>query len=116
MPLVILEGYAAGVPCVATDVGSCKDLVEGGINEEDLAIGIAGAITGIANPAALAKEYIRLLSFGNGEWEKAQLAGLTRVQKFYRQESFLQDYRELYDKAKDMTWNELQDKIQEEKE
>ncbi len=26
MPLVILEGFAAGVPCVATDVGSCRDL------------------------------------------------------------------------------------------
>ncbi len=114
MPLVILEGYAAGVPCVATDVGSCKDLVEGGINEEDIAIGIAGAITGIANPAALAKEYIRLLSFGNGEWEKAQHAGLTRVQTFYRQESFLQDYRELYDKAKDKSWDELQDALESE--
>jgi len=115
MPLVILEGFAAGVPCVATDVGSCKDLVEGGINEDDISIGIAGAITGIANPDALAKEYVRLLSFENGEWEKAQKAGLTRVQKYYRQESFLQDYRELYDRAKDVTWDELQEKLYTEK-
>jgi hypothetical protein len=29
LPLVILEGYAAGVPTVSTDVGSCRQLIEG---------------------------------------------------------------------------------------
>lgn len=29
LPLVILEGYAAGVPALSTDVGSCRQLVEG---------------------------------------------------------------------------------------
>ena len=111
MPLVILEGFAAGVPCVATDVGSCKDLIEGGINEEDLSMGTAGAITGIANPDALANEYIRLLNFDNGEWKKAQEVALKRVQKYYRQEMFLQDYREIYNEAKDVTWKELKGKV-----
>ena len=110
MPLVILEGFAAGVPCVATDVGSCKDLIEGGINDEDIAIGIAGAITGIANPGALADEYIRLLNFENGEWKKAQTAALTRVEKYYRQESFLGDYRELYEEGLGISWKELAQK------
>lgn len=108
MPLVILEGFAAGVPCVATDVGSCKDLIEGGINEEDRGFGIAGAITGIANPAALAQEYIKLLNFENGEWKKAQAVALNRVQKYYRQEMFLQDYRDIYTEAMDLTWEEVQ--------
>jgi glycosyltransferase involved in cell wall biosynthesis len=111
MPLVILEGFAAGVPCVATDVGSCRDLIEGGIDEEDFAIGLAGAITGIANPASLAKEYIRLLSFENGDWEKAQKAGLRRVQRYYRQEMFLKDYKAIYDEAKDITWDELKSRV-----
>ena len=111
MPLVILEGFAAGVPCVATDVGSCKDLIEGGINEDDLSIGLAGAITGIANPDALAQEYIRLLNFENGQWQKAQDAALTRVQKYYRQEMFLQDYRDIYNEAKELTWKELRTKV-----
>jgi len=113
MPLVILEGFAAGVPCVATDVGSCRDLIEGGINEDDISLGIAGAITGIANPADLAKEYIRLLDFENGEWDKAQKAGLDRVQKYYRQELFLGDYKKLYDEAKECSWDELSHKLQE---
>jgi len=111
MPLVILEGFAAGVPCVATDVGSCKDLIEGGINEDDINIGLAGAITGIANPDALANEYIRLLNFENGQWKKAQDAALERVQKYYRQEMFLQDYRDIYNEAKDVTWEELKTKV-----
>jgi glycosyltransferase involved in cell wall biosynthesis len=34
LPLVILEGYAAGVPTVSTDVGSCRQLVEG-LDEDD---------------------------------------------------------------------------------
>lgn len=111
MPLVILEGYAAGVPCVATDVGSCRDLIEGGINEEDKQLGSAGAVTGIANPDALAQEYIKFLHFENGEWEKAQQAGLKRVQKYYRQEMFLQDYRKLYDEALNVSWDELNEKV-----
>jgi len=111
MPLVILEGFAAGVPCVATDVGSCRDLIEGGINEEDIAIGKAGAITGIANPEALANEYIRLLDFDNGDWQRAQDAGLNRVEKFYRQELFLQDYREVYEEALDISWGELKKRV-----
>jgi len=111
MPLVILEGFAAGVPCVATDVGSCRDLIEGGINEEDIRIGKAGAVTGIANPDALAKEYIRLLNFESGEWQRAQRAGLIRVEKYYRQESFLNDYRAIYDEAKVLDWATLKGRV-----
>ena len=111
MPLVILEGFAAGVPCVATDVGSCKDLIEGGINSEDKAIGSAGAVTGIANPDALAKEYIRFLNFENGEWKKAQQAGLKRVQKYYKQEMFLKEYKELYTEALELSWEELNARV-----
>lgn len=111
MPLVILEGFAAGVPCVATDVGSCRDLIEGGVDEDDFAIGLAGAITGIANPDALAKEYVRLLDFESGDWKRAQEAGLQRVEKYYRQELFLKDYKEIYDEAKDLSWGELKSRV-----
>jgi polysaccharide biosynthesis protein PelF len=111
MPLVILEGFAAGVPCVATDVGSCRDLIEGGIDEEDKAIGLAGSIASIANPQALANEYIKFLNFKNGLWAKAQEAGLKRVKKYYGQDSFLQQYAELYDEAKKLTWEELKERV-----
>ena len=111
MPLVILEGFAAGVPCVATDVGSCRDLIEGGLNSEDKVIGKAGAITGIANPDALAREYVRFLDFTNGMWKRAQEAGLKRVQKYYRQEMFLDAYRKLYNEALPLSWQELNARV-----
>jgi glycosyltransferase involved in cell wall biosynthesis len=31
LPLVLLEGFAAGVPAVATDVGSCRQLIYGAL-------------------------------------------------------------------------------------
>ena len=107
MPLVILEGFAAGVPCVATDVGSCRDLIEGAINDEDRAIGAAGAVVGIANPGALAREYVRLLTFENGLWKKAQESARKRVKRFYEQSMFLKEYAKIYEEALVRDWEEL---------
>ncbi|MEA3523271.1 MAG: GT4 family glycosyltransferase PelF [Campylobacterota bacterium] len=98
MPLTILEGYAAGVPCVATDVGSCKDLIFGGLGEEDIALGKAGDVTSIANPSALAESYIRFLT-DDDLWKKAQQSALARVERYYRQDMFLLAYRNIYNKA-----------------
>jgi glycosyltransferase involved in cell wall biosynthesis len=98
MPLTILEGYAAGVPCVATDVGSCKDLIFGGLGDEDIALGQAGDITSIANPTALAESYIRFLT-DEELWKRAQKTALARVERYYRQDTFLAAYREVYNKA-----------------
>jgi glycosyltransferase involved in cell wall biosynthesis len=95
MPLVILEGFAAGVPCVATDVGSCRDLISGGLGEEDRALGDAGAITGIANPADLAEKYLYYLK-NEEAWRKAQKCALLRVEKYYREDDFLEKYYNLY--------------------
>ena len=95
MPLTILEGFAAGVPCIATDVGSCRDLIYGGLGEEDVAMGKAGEITSIANPSALAESYIRFLS-DESLWKAAQKTALTRVQAYYRQDTFLETYRNIY--------------------
>ena len=98
MPLTILEGYAAGVPCVATDVGSCKDLIFGSLDDEDIAMGKAGDITMIANPSALAESYIRFLS-DEKLWKQAQESALKRVNTYYRQDTFLETYRKIYEEA-----------------
>ncbi|WP_345991082.1 GT4 family glycosyltransferase PelF [Sulfurimonas sp. HSL-1716] len=95
MPLVILEGFAAGIPCVATDVGSCKNLIEGGLNDEDRELGLAGAITSIANPGELAKHYIRFLTDEEARKKAGDIA-LRRVEKYYSQEIFLKEYHEIY--------------------
>ncbi len=95
MPLVVLEGFAAGVPCVATNVGSCKDLIEGALDEEDIKLGCAGAITDIASPSKLAKEYIYFLSNFQA-WKKAQEVALLRVERYYREDKFLKKYHDIY--------------------
>ncbi|EKF75603.1 hypothetical protein A11A3_01992 [Alcanivorax hongdengensis A-11-3] len=94
LPLVLLEGFAAGVPAVSTDVGSCRQLIEG-LGEEDEALGAAGAVVGIADPEALGHEVVRLLSDGDW-WQRAQQAGIRRVESYYTQEMMFDAYRRLY--------------------
>jgi glycosyltransferase involved in cell wall biosynthesis len=95
-PLVILEGFAAGVPTLSTDVGSCRELVEGR-NEQDRQLGKAGSIVPLANPQALADAATELLS-NKKRWYAAQAAGIARVESFYTEQIFLQNYQELYKK------------------
>ena len=52
-PLVMLEAYAAGVPVIATDVGACRELIEGS-DEVDKKLGPSGIVTRVANPTETA--------------------------------------------------------------
>ena len=94
LPLVLLEGFAAGVPAIATDVGSCRQLIEG-LPGDDAALGPAGAVIRIADPAAFAGEALKLLS-DNIYWHAAQAAGIARVEKYYTQELMVDSYRQIY--------------------
>ncbi len=97
LPLVMLEGFAAGVPSIATDVGSCKQLIFG-LTEEDQALGASGDIVRIADPEALANAALRLLSDPQ-RYREAQQAGISRVEKYYTQDMMFGKYRELYEWA-----------------
>ncbi|SOY69076.1 putative GLYCOSYL TRANSFERASE [Cupriavidus taiwanensis] len=94
LPLVVLEGFAAGVPCVTTDVGSCRELLFG-LPGEDAALGAAGEVVRIADPAALAAAALGLLR-DPARWQAAQAAGVARVERYYTQERMVGSYRELY--------------------
>ena len=83
LPLVILEGYAAGVPTLATDVGSCRQLVFG-LPGEDEALGAAGRVVRIADPEALAQAALELLTDPQ-EWQRASESAIKRVEKYYAQ-------------------------------
>lgn len=97
LPLVILEAYASGLPVVATDVGSCRELIEGG-SEEDKALGCSGAVVPIANAEALAVEIIKLLS--NPEnWQKSRSAAMQRVDKYFDEDQLFVSYRKVYQSA-----------------
>ncbi len=97
LPLVILEGYAAGVPTVSTDVGSCRQLVYG-LDDEDRALGASGAVVGIADPQALAEAALHFLSDADA-WHKAAEAGILRVERYYTHPVMFGRYREVYDRA-----------------
>ena len=97
LPLVILEGYAAGVPTISTDVGSCRQLIEG-LTPEDQALGHSGAVVNIADPQSLADAALALL--GNHEaWHAASQAGIARVERYYTDEMMFGHYRKVYEKA-----------------
>ncbi len=95
MPLVVLEAFGAGVPVVATDVGSCRQLIQGGLDDEDIKIGMAGELTPIANPHELARAYKRLLS-NRGDWNSCQEAAMRRVERYYRLDTMIDAYRKIY--------------------
>ena len=46
-PLVMLEAYACGVPVLATDVGACREMIEGR-TAEDRALGPSGIVCPVA--------------------------------------------------------------------
>lgn len=94
LPLVILEGMAAGKAIVATDVGACRELVFGR-TPADKALGRAGRITKIMSPADTAHALIGILNHP-GTVQRMGLAGRKRTEQFYTMSKMLEDYRALY--------------------
>jgi glycosyltransferase involved in cell wall biosynthesis len=97
LPLVILEGYAVGVPTVCTDVGSCRQLVDG-LPGEDAALGNSGRVVRIADPEALAQAALALLG-DQAEWQRASAAAIRRVETYYTEPMMFERYQHLYTKG-----------------
>jgi len=94
MPLIVLEGFAAGVPALTTNVGVCSELIFGG-TEEDKKLGVAGNAVQIANPQKFADAAIELLQ-NEKKWFQAQKTAIARVEKFYDQDKMFDQYQQLY--------------------
>ena len=97
LPLVLLEGYAAGVPGVSTDVGSCRQLIYG-LTDEDKEMGASGEVVGIADPQALAESIISFFT-DEAKWHAASEAGVKRVNKYYTHPLMYARYGEVYRRA-----------------
>lgn len=94
---MILEAWAAGAPVVSSDVGSCRELIEGA-DAEDRALGRAGEVVAIADPQATSRAILALLR-NPQRWQAAQAVGLQRVERYYTEALMLGRYRGLYREA-----------------
>ncbi|MEO5659259.1 MAG: GT4 family glycosyltransferase PelF [Polaromonas sp.] len=93
-PLVIGESHASGLPVVATDVGACRDLIDGK-EPADRALGRGGDVVSIVDHDALARAAFDLLT-NPVRWRAAQQAGITRVERYYQQSRVIDSYRDIY--------------------
>lgn len=93
-PLVMLEAYAAGVPVIATDVGACREMIEGG-DELDRRLGPSGICTRVANPAATAAA---LVTMAREPERRAAMgrAARARVSARYQLQQVVASYETLY--------------------
>ena len=93
-PLVILEAGGGGPPPGATDVGSCRELLNGR-TPEDRALGMGGLITPIASPGATGRAILEL--FADESLRRAMGRSLqARVRRFYDERFMIDAYRSIY--------------------
>ena len=95
-PLVILEAGAAGIPCVATDVGSCREIIEG-LPQEEPKLGAGGRIVPLMAPEATAEAIASLLD----DETLRRRCGETlrqRVKIYFTSEASAARYSALYDR------------------
>ena len=94
-PLVLLEAMAAGVPCIATDVGSCREIIEG-MQEQDKVLGPCGYVIGIANPNQASQAILNTLN-DEQHWHRMSQAGYARVSQYYQEHIMFTRYQQLYE-------------------
>lgn len=90
-PFVLLEAMAAHRPVLATNVGSCKEIIEGYQDE----FGHAGVVVPVMNPPAIARGILKIGESCQTMRQYAQ-EGYKRVEKYYQDVDFLDSYRSLY--------------------
>ncbi|SDK82240.1 Glycosyltransferase involved in cell wall bisynthesis [Maridesulfovibrio ferrireducens] len=95
-PLVIMEANCAGVPAVASDVGSCRELIEGR-TVADKALGPSGIVTKVADPIGTGEAILTILQKPVLR-KKMSLAGIERVKTFYKESDLNETYLKIYHK------------------
>ncbi len=93
-PLAVLEAMAAGRPAVTTNVGNCRELLEG----DDDSLGIAGLCVPVMHQGELADAMLTLCQ--NPELRREMgVVGRQRVNALYGHEQMIDAYTKIYEKA-----------------
>ena len=94
-PYAIIESMAAGLPLVSTDVGSCRELIEGDKNDR---FGPAGFFV---TPMHQSEMLEALLEMGENKKMRARMstAGRQRVNAYFNLEGMVDKYQATYKKA-----------------
>lgn len=95
-PYVILEANWRAIPVVATDVGACREMLEGSSNLEDRRLGPSGLLTPVSSAEKTAEAILELLGNTILRSQMGQ-AGKQRVEKFYNQDDLLSKYLNFYE-------------------
>lgn len=93
-PFVLLEAMAAKRPVISTDVGCCKEIIEGTYDT----FGRAGMVASVMNPKSIATAIIKLAQDRAGMKEMGN-NGYNRVKSAYQQQDFLKNYIKLYEEV-----------------
>lgn len=93
-PLSVLEAFAAGRACVTTDVGCCRELIEG-----DDGLGAAGICVPPMNKEQIAQAMIELCREPL-ERKRMGAVGRKRVEKYYTHDISMENYRRLYEEIR----------------
>ncbi|MGE5397284.1 MAG: GT4 family glycosyltransferase PelF [Chitinophagales bacterium] len=88
-PLALLEAMATRKPCICTDVGCCRELIEGDGGNP------GGIVVPVMDYEIMGQAIIKL---GRDKELRKQMGeiGFERVNRFYTAERFISNYRDLY--------------------
>lgn len=94
-PLSVLESLAARRPCVTTDVGCCRELLEG---SEGDTFGKAGFCVPPMYREGLADAMEKMCE-SRSMREQMGASGQRRVKKYYRHEQMMENYKKMYEEV-----------------
>jgi len=89
-PLSLMEAMSSGIPCVATNVGCCKELLYGK-DEVDENFGKCGIITNVHSPNETANAIMTILK-DSQLYQQMGNAGKIRMKEYYQKKDVFQKY------------------------